>query len=76
MSCSEQNVVTRRQRGSHGEPDIPALYKPKYSLSVIPYSRIPNAARWLMKMHGCVSKPEDIVISSDDYTGYEEGKLK
>ena len=36
-------------------------------LSVIPYAPVKGAGNWLLKMHGCVSEPEDIVITSKDF---------
>ena len=56
--------------------DRVAVYAPKYALSVLPYKTLKHAPRWLMKMHGCVSKPEDILITSADYANYESGRLK
>eukprot|EP00957_Ditylum_brightwellii_P025161 1904113-Ditylum_brightwellii.AAC.1 len=46
------------------------------ALSVIPYAPVRGADRWLLKMHGCVSSPESIVITSDDYRTYESGRKK
>ena len=45
-------------------------------LSVIPYSPIKGAGNWLLKMHGCCSHPDDIVITSKDFEEFERGKLK
>jgi hypothetical protein len=41
-------------------------------LSVLPHAINPNARRWLLKMHGCVSRPQDIVLTRGDYLGYAE----
>jgi hypothetical protein len=30
---------------------------------VLPYIRIPDCPRWILKMHGCITHPEDIVIT-------------
>jgi len=46
------------------------------SLSVIPYRPVRGAERWLLKMHGCISQPESIVVTSDDYRTYENGRKK
>ena len=35
--------------------------------SVIPYLPVKGAKRWLLKMHGCVSAVNDIIITSEDY---------
>jgi hypothetical protein len=31
-------------------------------VSALPHAPQPEAARWLLKMHGCVSRPRDIVL--------------
>lgn len=38
-------------------------------LAVLP---TPEATRWLLKLHGSVSRPESIVLSRDDYLRWEE----
>jgi hypothetical protein len=40
--------------------------------SVLPHAIRPDAKRWVLKMHGCVSHPEDIVLTRGDYLGYAE----
>ena len=45
-------------------------------LSVIPYHPIKGASKWLLKMHGCVSQPDDIVLTQKDYDRYEAGRLR
>lgn len=30
--------------------------------------------RWLLKLHGCVTHPEDIVLSREDYLRYDAGR--
>ena len=45
-------------------------------LSVLPYRPASAAQRWLLKMHGCSSVPEDIVITAADYKSYELGRMK
>ncbi len=40
-------------------------------LSVIPYSFESDSRKWLLKMHGCVTAPEDIVLSRSDYLDYD-----
>ena len=34
---------------------------------VLPYRPDPASPRWLLKLHGCTSKPEQIVLTRDDY---------
>jgi hypothetical protein len=41
-------------------------------VSVLPHRPHPTARRWLLKMHGCVSRPEDIVLTREDYLRYEQ----
>jgi NAD-dependent SIR2 family protein deacetylase len=39
-------------------------------LSVLPFKPVDGSPRWLLKMHGCVEKPESIVITRKDYLNY------
>lgn len=48
-------------------------------LDVLPYEPLRNRGpadrvprRWLLKMHGCVTAPEDIVLTRADYARYDE----
>lgn len=45
-------------------------------VSVLPHSPERCADQWILKMHGCVSKPSDVVIHSRDYKEYEVGRMK
>lgn len=38
----------------------------------LPYAPASRASRWLLKMHGCVTAPEDIVLTRQDYVRYAE----
>ncbi|MBX2802387.1 MAG: SIR2 family protein [Myxococcales bacterium] len=38
----------------------------------LPYAPATNAERWLLKMHGCVTAPGDIVLTRQDYLRYAE----
>lgn len=40
--------------------------------SVLPHARVETAERWLLKLHGCVSAPDDIVFTREDYLRYEQ----
>jgi hypothetical protein len=42
------------------------------SIAVIPYQAPRHVDRWLAKMHGCIQRPEDIVITRQDYDLYQE----
>ena len=41
-------------------------------LSVLPGAIKPDARRWLLKMHGCLSDPERVVLTRSSYTRYDE----
>ncbi|CAD7944680.1 unnamed protein product [Amoebophrya sp. A25] len=46
------------------------------SLSVLPYQPVKGARRVVMKLHGCISRPEELVITTSDYAVYESGRMK
>ncbi len=37
--------------------------------TVLPYQLRPSARRWLLKLHGCVSHPRDLVLTRHQFTG-------
>ncbi len=39
---------------------------------VLPYERVQTRQRWMLKLHGCVRHPEDIVLTRDHYLAYRE----
>ena len=41
-------------------------------MAALPYSTPSDANGWILKMHGSVEHPEDIVLTRDDYLGYGE----
>ncbi len=41
-------------------------------LTVIPHGRVKAKDRWLLKLHGSVDRPKDIVITAQDYAGFDE----
>lgn len=41
-------------------------------VAVLPYAPASGAQRWLLKMHGSVTHPEDIVLTREDYVRYGE----
>eukprot|EP00980_Cylindrotheca_fusiformis_P004725 scaffold1004_cov105-Cylindrotheca_fusiformis.AAC.8 len=61
-ACQKWNVALRYT------PD--AASKTKRNLSIIPYRPRRNAQYWLLKMHGCVSVPNDIILTKADYDSY------
>lgn len=40
--------------------------------AVLPYEPVGDDGRWLLKMHGCVDHPEDIVLTREDYLRYTD----
>ncbi len=43
-------------------------------VAVIPGTRVADESRWLLKMHGSVEQPRDIVLTREDYLRYGEGR--
>ena len=43
-------------------------------LSVLRYKPADDKPRWLLKMHGCVSRAEDIVLTRSDYLRYHSDR--
>ncbi|MFN3200683.1 MAG: SIR2 family protein [Bradymonadia bacterium] len=39
-------------------------------LAVLPYAPAARHPRWLLKMHGCLNHPEDIVLTRENYMRY------
>ena len=40
--------------------------------AALPYASPAHGERWLLKMHGCVDHPQDIVLTRSDYITYSE----
>jgi hypothetical protein len=56
-----------------------ALYESAYestgqSLSVIPDSHVTDSPNWLLKLHGSATEPHTIVLTRDDYLGYNTSR--
>jgi hypothetical protein len=43
-------------------------------VDVLPYEQTAGGRRWLLKLHGCISRPEDIVLTREDYLRYDAGR--
>jgi hypothetical protein len=41
-------------------------------LAVLPYEPTADSDRWLLKLHGCLGRPDDIVLTRADYLRYDE----
>jgi hypothetical protein len=41
-------------------------------LAVLPYAPATDERRWILKMHGCVRHPDDIVLTRESYLRYTE----
>lgn len=41
-------------------------------VAVLPYESARAHPRWLLKLHGCISQPDDIVLTRDDYHRYSD----
>jgi hypothetical protein len=41
-------------------------------VSVLPRDPKKGTRRWLLKMHGCIDHPDDIVLTREDYLRYEQ----
>lgn len=40
--------------------------------SVLPYSPLRGSSRWMLKLHGTVSRPKEIVLTKRDYIRYND----
>ena len=38
------------------------------TLSVLPHAPLRRADKWILKMHGCVTRVDDIVLTRTDYS--------
>lgn len=43
-----------------------------HSVAVLPYHPPTTRRPWLLKLHGCVRHPEDIVLTREDYMRYDD----
>lgn len=49
-----------------------AAHEADRPVRVLPYDPGANTDRWLLKLHGCVTHPEDIVLTRADYLRYAD----
>lgn len=45
-----------------------------HEVAVLPYNPVSGCSRWLLKLHGCVHHPEDIVLTREDYMRYSSNR--
>lgn len=38
--------------------------------AALPYENASGSGRWILKMHGCITRPEDIVVTREDFLRY------
>lgn len=43
-----------------------------HDVAVLPYQAVSERGRWLLKMHGSITHPDDIVLTREDYLRYAE----
>lgn len=43
-------------------------------VTVLPHALARRSERWLLKMHGCVSRPDAIVVTREDYLRFQENR--
>lgn len=43
-------------------------------VTVLPGGHAERGQRWMLKMHGCVSRPETIVLTREDYLRFQENR--
>ena len=41
-----------------------------HATAILPFEPLEGSQRWLLKMHGCVSRPESIVLTRGDYIDF------
>lgn len=43
-------------------------------VTVLPGGRVARGERWLLKMHGCMTRPESIVLTREDYLRFQANR--
>lgn len=64
-STKNQTVYNRRRLATRMQ---------KKRLSILPYVPLVEAESFLLKLHGCVHRPNDIVLTRQDYLRYAENR--
>jgi len=64
-ACRNWNVIHNNNQAKNN----------KKRLSVIPYHPVRESHDWLLKMHGCVSVPNEIILTSRDYANNDRSAL-
>ena len=55
--------------------DLFELAAGREAVSVLPHAPRQGVRRWVLKMHGCVTHPPDIVLTREDYLRYEQRRV-
>ena len=74
-ACECRNITDKRNNNNSSPPTTQRQKHDDEQLSVIPYNPRRGVSRWLLKMHGCISHPEDIVLTQSDYDTFEASRL-
>jgi hypothetical protein len=45
-----------------------------HPITVLPGTQAEAGTRWILKMHGCVTRPESIVLTREDYMKFQENR--
>ena len=65
------NYDTLFEKACHSVDQFGAKPYGPEKLAVLPFAPKKECNRWLLKMHGCCTHPDDIVLTAEDYAKYE-----
>jgi hypothetical protein len=65
------NYDTLFEKASHNVNAFGGRPYARDKMAVLPYAPKKDCQRWLLKMHGGVTKPDSIVLTAEDYQKYE-----
>ena len=70
-SAITTNYDTLFEKASHGVNAFGGRQYARDKMAVLPYAPKKDCQRWLLKMHGCATRPDSIVLTEEDYHKYE-----
>ena len=70
-SAITTNYDTLFEKASHGVNAFGGRQYARDKMAVLPYAPKKECQRWLLKMHGCATRPDSIVLTAEDYEVYE-----